>query len=722
MSGKNPLIDVKFKKDLELINDFEIPSFDVWKAQVEKDLKGASYEKKLVTKTYEGIKLQPIYTKDNLDTQSFMETHPGNDNFLRGSSAEGYLHKSWDVNQEIIVADVEEFNLALHKALKNGQNCVNLSLDTATKFGIDADYANTSQVGDCGLSISGIKSLERALKGIDFVTQPLKIDAGFNILPFLSFIQAHFKSHNLDLQNLLGSITVDPLKNLVTYGNLPISLDFVFDQLKVGINWVNKNSPSLKVIDVSSLPYSNSGASAVQELAFSLSTAVFYLNELIERKVEITDLVNKVQFSFGVGTNYFMEIAKFRAARVLLTNIAKHFGFDIEKLEITINAKSSGYYQTNFDPYVNLLRSTTETFSAIMGGAESITTSPFDESLRMSDDFSRRIARNTQTILREESHLDQVIDPAGGSYYIEALTEEVAIKAWEIFQDIESKGGMLEALKSNFIQDSIAEISANRERDINKRKSVIVGTNMFADINEKELEEKKLNQEEFKKKRTDYLQKYRLNGSQEKHKAIIEKLGSISELNTNDIIEQISDAFTNGATLGEITRALSASHKKGITISKLNTNRASEEFEELRKISLRHKAQNGSYPKIFLANMGHLKDYKARADFSKGFFEVGGFQVIDSNGFSSIDDAVNQAIKSEVTIIVICSTDDKYPTLVPDITKKLKAHNKDIQVILAGYPKDQIEQHKKSGVDDFIFLGVDVFEVLFSRHAKLGGM
>ena len=486
MSEEIPTGEFKLDKNLNLSSEFSPPSFEEWKAQVEKDLQGASYEKKLITKTYEGIDLNPIYTKNDLEKSSFALDLPGSNSFVRGHYFIGYHKKSWDVNQEIALADAEEFNSAIIEALNNGQNCINVSLDTATKLGMDADYALNSQVGDKGLSISAISSMKRAFSNIDFSTLPLYVDAGYNAVPFLSLINAHFEANNLDISELDGAITSDPIAHLAVYGDLPVKIQFIFDMMKNSIEWTKKCAPKVRTLGINTLPFVNSGANSVQELAFAISTAVFYINELTSRNISPTDAINSIQFTLGINTNYFMEIAKFRAIKVLLKNIASEYGIKDEELKLNIGAKSSTYTQTTLDPYVNMLRTTTQSFSAILGGVDSITTSPFDETVRTPDSFSRRIARNTQTILREESHLDQVIDAAGGSYYIESLTEEIAKKAWGLFQKIEEEGGIFEALKKGSIQTSIAEVAQLKEKDINKRKNVIVGTNMFADVNEVE--------------------------------------------------------------------------------------------------------------------------------------------------------------------------------------------------------------------------------------------
>ncbi len=713
--------EIKLNSNLDLSKEFTSPTFEEWKANVEQELKGASYDKKMFTKTYEGIELKPIYTSEDLHKLNFVDSLPGFENYVRGKKSNGYYQNKWKVNQEINIADAEEFNLALSEALKNGQNCINVNLDSATKLGIDADYSDEKNVGDIGLSISAIKSVERLFKNIDVIKYPFSIHTGTIVLPFLTLVKSYFDLKNIDTKLIKGAISADPIFELIQTGKLNYSEDFIFNSMKLSVEWAEKKSPNLKVVGINTLPFANSRANSVQEISIALSILTYYTNKLMELGLAPEAILNKIHFTFGISTNYFMEISKFRAIRILLNNFAKVYGIDSSKIEFDINAKNSNFYHTTLDPYVNLLRSTTQTFSAILGGVDGITTSPFDEVSRIPDNFSRRISRNTQTILREESHLDQTIDPAGGSYFVESLTEEIAKSSWEYFKKIENEGGIFESLKNNFIQKEIENISLERTKDINKRKSVIVGTNMFANVNEKPLEVIAFDKTAFHKKRSEYLKKFRLNGSNEKHETVMKKLNSISNISDISIIEIMSEAYLQGATIGEITSALTSSHKNEIRINPLKQKRASEDFEELRKMSRNYKIKNGFLPNVFLANMGTIKDYKARADFSKGFFEIGGFEVFDPPGFSDVENLINDVIDSGSLIVVICSTDDKYPELVPQITKAIKSKNEKIQIILAGYPKDQIEQHKKSGVDDFIFLGADSMKILSSLYNKIGG-
>jgi len=706
---------------LNLKKEFTPPTFEEWKSKVEAELKGASYEKKLITKTYEGIDLKPIYTKSDIENLELSDELPGFTNYVRGTKASGYLGKSWEVAQEIPYADADELNAALKNDLSRGQTSININLDEATKLGQDADYAETENVGEGGLSVSGLKSLERVFEGIDITKYPIHVDAGFTSVLFLMLFNAFLKKKKINIKKLSGSIHSDPIGYLAERGILPVSFEFAFDKMKLSVEWTNKNANGFKTVGISGMPYNNAGATAVQELAFVISTAVEYLNQMIEKGLSAETVAESMRFTFGAGPFYFMEVAKFRAARVMWSKVLEQFGVAEEKRKMFIHAKTSLSNQTVYDPYVNMLRTTTEAFSAVVGGVDSIHTNPFNESFSLPDTFSRRIARNTQIILNEESNLSKLIDPAGGSYFVEKLTDDLLKESWKLFKEIENKGGIIEALKSGFVQSLISEVTAAKTKDIAKRKSVVVGVNMYANTKEEKVKPILLNKEEFKKKRAEYLQKYRIEGDNKKNSAILEKLQKLSDINS-DIIEIGIEAALEGATLGEISQSTRAVRGEEVKVNKLIKFRTGELFESLRDACENYKIKTGVKPKIFLATMGPVKQFKGRADFSRGFFEAGGFDVEYPNGFATTDEAVEAALKSNANAVVICSTDETYPELVPGNTKGIKDADKNISVILAGFPKEQIEAHKQSGVDDFIYLGADVYGILSALLKKIGAL
>jgi len=706
-------------KELNLINDFEVSSFETWREVVDKDLKGVPFEKRLITKTYEGIDLQPIYTKKDLENLEFVNELPGEGNFVRGKDSSGYRKNGWEICQDIPYPFADDFNIALKNDLSRGQNSISLPLDEATKLGLDADYAEVGQVGKNGVSISALNSFRKSLDEVDITKYPVHINTGFSSLPILSVFAAYLNEQKIDAKQIKGSITADPIAYLVENGSLPVSNEYLFDELKLAAEWANEKIPNLKTIGVSGLAYHNAGASAVQELAYTLAAAVEYMNQLSEKDLDVNLIVNQMRFTFGVGSFFFMEIAKFRAAKVLWSKITEAYGVAKENRTMTINARTGLFTQTQFDPYVNMLRTITEAFSAVVGGIDSLQTNPFDELFGMPDQFSRRIARNTQIILDEESHLTNLIDPAGGSYYVEKLTDDLAKAVWKEFQAIEEKGGILKALEEGYVQSEIEKVWEARKKDISKRKSVIVGTNMYANLKE---EIKSKNEPDYKavhKKRSEYLQKLRTSGDTKKHQVILEKLQKLVDASSENAIDTGAEAILEGATIGEISKASRANAVEGVSIDKVVQKRASEFFEGLRNLAGEIKAKRGSAPKVFLATMGTLKQYKGRADFSQGFFEIGGFEIGYPKGFATPNEAVKAANESKADVVIICSTDDTYPELVPPITKGIKDNNAEITVVLAGYPKEQIEGHKKSGVDEFIYLGCDAFELLQKLLTKV---
>jgi len=711
--------EVKLGDKPDLKTDFPIQTFDDWKLQVEKDLKGESFDKKLITKTYEEINLQPLYTSNDIKDLPQINNFPGFNNFLRGGNVSGYTSRSWEIAQEYDQSLPEDLNEDLRSDLKRGLNSINIVLDNPTQLGIDADQSKAGEVGKDGLSISGVRKMQVLFKDIDLTNQPINISCGFSALPITLLFAAYANETRTSLMNIKGSITSDPYEYLLTKGDLPISLNQIFDEMKLSAELMIKSNSPIKTIGVSGLSFNNAGANAVQELAFTLATAVEYLTEMISRGLKADDVAKRIKFTFGIGSFYFMEVAKLRAARILWNKILEAYEVKEENRKIFIHGKTSQFNQTFFDPFVNSLRTTTEAFSAFVGGVDSLQTNSYDESFNIPDDFSRRLARNTQIILKEESHLEQVIDPAGGSFFVEKLTDDIANSAWKLFQTIEENGGMLKAIQSGFVQNEIVKIADVKKKDFAKRKSILVGTNMYANPKEEMLEIKNKDLHAVYKKRVEYIQKYRVNGDNKKHSSILEKLQNIADTKSYDLIDNAVDAFLEGASLGEISKSIRASAEKGISVTPLEKFRLSEMFEELRIASENYKKKTGSKPKVFLATMGPLKQFKGRADFSRTFFEVGGFEIIYPNGFATTDEAVKSAIESKAQVVVICSTDDTYPDLIPPIVKGIKEKSKDVSVILAGYPKDQIEEHKKSGVADFIYLGADAHKVLSTLLNKI---
>ncbi len=714
----NDISNVKLESELRLKDDFTPPTYEEWKEVVNVDLKGADFDKKLITKTYENINLNPIYTRKDLENLKFIDNLSGFENYVRGFYAEGYLNEGWQISQVLNTPDAEIFNEMIKHELERGLDAISFSLDFATQKGLDADYASEEEVGKNGLSISGLNSLSRALNGIDITKYPLNIFTGYTSLPFLMLLKAYCNKQNIDSTKIKGCIFADPISCLSAYGKLNITLDKAFDELKQSVEFAEKYFPGVRVIGACGFGYNSAGASAVQELGFVFTSIIEYANKLIDRGLDVQKVFKNIRVTFGISSFYFMEIAKLRAAKILWNNIVKAYGVNPDENKLFIHARTSKYNQTKYDPYVNMLRTTTEAFSAVLGGIDSLHTNAFDEEFNTPDEFSRRIARNTQIILKEESNLVKLIDPAGGSYYVEKLTDEVAALSWAVIQEVEKQGGLIEALKNEFVQNEIKKISDLRIADLAKRKSVLVGTNMYANVKETLPEKRVFDKKAFIKKRAEFLQKYRVSGNTEKHSAIIDKLGKLGSSVSDELFETGVAAYVEGATLGEVANSLHSGVEESFAVTPLKIYRLAEIFEELRDNAEEFKAKTGYLPKLFLATMGPVKQHKARADFSRGFFEVAGFDVIYPNALNSAAEAVEAFEKSGAKVVVICSTDETYPEIVPAFMQELKKQNIEGYVVLAGYPKEQVEAHKESGVNDFIYLGCDAYTLLKRVQAK----
>lgn len=679
---------------LDEINEFPSPTYEEWKQVAEQSLKGASFEK-LLTKTYEGITLQPMYQKDVLDQISYIDSLPGVFPFHRGTKTVRSETTPWIVNQEVVYLHPKQANETIRHDLENGQTGIHLVLNDATKLG---DFHQQSEKG---MIIQNLEDLRILFDDVDLERFPIYVNAGALSLPFLAMFTAYLKERQMFLGNVKGCIGADPLGTLAMKGSLSYSLSSLYDAMAKTTEWAVDYLPQLSTILVQGQPYHNGGGSAVEELAFALATAVEYIDEMVNRGLSINDVASKITFSFSIGSNLFMEIAKFRAARLLWANVVKAFGGNSQAQKMYIHAETSKWNKTMYDPHVNILRGAIEAFTGAVAGVDSMHVTPFDECLKtIPSEFSRRIARNTQIILQEEAHLGKVNDPAGGSWYVEELTDEIAKKAWELFQQIEAGGGMLSALESGMVQNRIAEIVKKRDENIKRRKDVFVGTNKYANLNETILEEMQTPAVERVEQKTSNR--------------------AVQPLDTSEkeLVDEAVKAAQTGALIFDLYDALPF-EKKEIKVERIPQKRGAEPFEQLRLAMEKYRRKTGKREAVFLANIGPIAEYKPRADFVSGFFEAGGFEVLSNFGFETVEDAVHAANDSGASTIVIVAKDETYPQVIPAILESLAGQNKTIYV--AGkIAEDEFEKYKQLGLEDMIHMQSNVYEVLAELQRKKG--
>ncbi|WP_269540552.1 methylmalonyl-CoA mutase family protein [Cerasicoccus fimbriatus] len=691
-----------------LLAEFDAASYEEWKDAAVKLLKGAPFDKKMLTPTPEGITLQPIYRREDLGAAPAAATLPGFDEYTRGAHADGYRVEPWEIAQELPYGEPAEFNQIALQDLYRGQNALNVTFDIATLKGLDPDAAKDGEVCACGLSIASLRDFSRAFRDIAPTAIGIYFQAGCAGAPIAALFRAWLKQQKgVDLKAVKGGLGLDPLAVLASAGALPTSLEQLYDEMLCIAKSNAAEMPNFSAIGVSGMPYHSAGASATQELGAMLATGVEYLRALTKRGMDISEVAKQMRFTIAIGGNFFMELAKIRAARQLWARIIKELGGDKEAQVMKLHARTGFNNKTKHDPYANMLRTATEALCGVVGGVDSLTVGAFDEILRVPDAFSRRIARNTQIILQEECELTAVVDPAGGSWYIENLTNEVAKKAWEVFQQIEAAGGVYQALQDKVIQDVIAEVAKQKTKMVGQRRMSLVGTNQYPNLEEVPLDPRIPDYVTLRFKRSMELERQRVGCDEETDKQIIEMLGAIQKAKLDAKLAKLTEAVIAGASLGEISRALRAYADAPVCIEALPNRRLAEIYEELRAASTAYKLKHKHGPKIYLTCLEKLKRHKVRADFIRSFLETGGFEVINSPGFTDADEAARALMASGAKVTVICGCDPDYESMAADFMKVIKAKLPNVKVLLAGYPGDHEEAFKAAGMDDYIFIKTD---------------
>ena len=703
--------DVENFPDVPL-DEFTPPTDEEWKAACEALLKGAPFEKKMFTKTYEGITFDPMYTRKHTEDILPKGVMPGMGDYLRGVDAAGYIGKPWGIAQACDETLPAENNELLRHENDKGATIYHIVLDTASRAGVDARQAEA--VGDTGTSVTTVEDMHVLLTGLDLAKFPLYVYAGANAVPLLALVAAARRASGEDMAEVRGIVGADPIGALAADGKLPASLDAHYDSLAAAARWATVNAPHLRTVFVRSDVYSNGGANDVQEVASVLATATAYLRALCERGLTIDEAASQIAFAFSMGANFFLQIAKLRAVRPLWAQIVGAFGGSAEAQKMRIHARPALFFKTIYDPYVNMLRNTTEIFSGVVGGIDSFESAPFDEPIRKGDEFSRRIARNVQIMLQEEFGLLQPIDPAGGSWAVETLTRQMKEKIWAEFQRIEKEGGIIAALRAGSLQESVAAVLAARFKNADLRRDRIVGNNMYPNMTETLLETRAEDTAALKAQRTADIDAY-LSDIDVKHRD--EALASLRQAHS---VDHAVEAALAGATIAELMTAVTEGNGAE-TVTAIAPHRWSERFEALRQRTEEYKAEKNDNVKIFLANMGPIPQHKARADFTTGFLQVGAFEVLGNDGFKTVEEAVDAARASGADAVVICSTDATYPEIVPALAPKLHEVLPKARVFLAGAaPKDLLETYKEAGIDEYISVRANCYEILESLQKQKG--
>jgi len=680
------------------LNEFEPATYDAWLELVVRDLAGAPFEKRLVERVA-GLDVRPLYVR--ADEAPDGPGLPGFAPFTRGSSALGASEAGWDVRQETAHADPAAAGRAILSELNGGATSIVLTFDRATRRGGVPSVEGAQESGGApwseGALVAGLAELAIALEHAPLDSMPLMLSAGACALPVAAGLIALAARRRVKPEALAGSLGADPLGTLAAEGELPMSVDAALEEAGELAIWADAHAPRLRAFTVDTSPYHDSGADAATEVALALSTGVAYLRAMTDAGLTVDAAARQLVFSFSVGRDFFIEVAKLRAARCTWSKVVAASGG--EGAPMVIHARTSRRTKSRRDPWVNQLRGTAETFSAVVGGADAITTSSFDAPLGESDDFGRRIARNAQHILRHESNVHRVVDPAGGSWYVEAITDGLARRAWEKFQSIERSGGLAAALAAGTPQ---AELKVALEADrkaVETRKTAITGVNEYPNVREESLERA-------------------VAPRPDAAGAVASRAASLGLLR-GSLVEHATRAVSEGAGFLEVRAALDRGDHAKVTA--LVRERLAQPFEALRDRADRFFAAKGRRPAVFLANLGPIADHKARAGFAQNVFEAGGFLVHQNDGFAGADEAAAAFVHSGAEIAALCSTDALYADLARPAARALRARGARA-IVLAGAPGDAEAAYRDAGVTDFVFVGVNVAACLRSLLERAGAV
>jgi methylmalonyl-CoA mutase len=577
--------DLKQKK---LFEQFPPVTTQEWIDKINADLKGADFNRKMVWKTGEGFDVMPFYRSEDLENLNHVN---GFGKLLENVDVKAksvdetnkIVDKSWLVRQDIAVSDYRASNARALDILMKGIDSIGF---------IIKDPGSITE-----------ESLEVLLDNIIPEGVEINFLSEGKARELIGYLLRIFEKRGIPEGKLRGAVEADPLGRLMINGTLCIPVEAGFDYLASLTNETSQ-LPLYRNIQINGSNFRNAGAGIVQELGFSISMAVEYLSQLTDRGINAETAASRIRFSFGTGTDYFMEIAKLRAARILWSLIADGYGFaGAPASRMEIHSVTSRWNATVFDPYVNMLRTQTEAMSAILGGTDSLTVNHFDIASGKPGEFSERIARNQQLILREEAFFGRVTDPASGSYYIENLTSLIADNAWNLFLEVGEKGGFLSALRSGIIQDTIEKSALEKKENISKRKVIILGTNQYPNPDEV---------------------------SALAHAEFTDPVGPDTEVKE---------------------------------VRPVRFARASDDFERIRLAVEKAPFR----PVVFLLQAGNHTMRRARAQFSSGFFGCAGYRIIENDGYDDPGKGVEDALASGAHIIVICSSDEEYSGIAPRV-------------------------------------------------------
>ena len=650
--------------------------------------------------TDEGININPLYTQEDLLDYTFndLNTLPGEWPYTRGPKASMYTNRPWTVRQYAGFSTAEESNKFYKKNLEAGQMGLSVAFDLPTHRGYDSDDELVmGDVGKAGVAIDSVEDMKILFDGIPLDKMSVSMTMNGAVLPVLAAFIVAGEEQGLDKKVLSGTIQNDILKefmvrNTYIYPPEP-SMRLVADI----IEYTAREMPKFNSISISGYHMQEAGANNVQELAFTLADGMEYVRAALSKGLAVDDFAPRLSFFFAIGTDFFMEIAKLRAARTLWAKIMKDFGATNEKsLTLRTHCQTSGVSLTEKDPYNNIVRTSYEALSAVLGGTQSLHTNSFDEAIALPTEFSSRIARNTQLILQNETGVTNTVDPLAGSYFVEKLTEDMCSAAWKIIEEVEELGGMTKAVAAGMPKLSIEESATKKQAKIDSGKQVVVGVNKFKNPKEPKIDVLVIDNEKVREDQIIKITNLKKNRNPKDLEDCLSRITDMAKNNSGNLLALSIEAIRARATVGEVSKALEDAFGRHYATNVGVSGVYGKFFEKDAKfMDIQNKInnfekENGRRPRVLIVKMGQDGHDRGAKIVATSFADLG-FDIDMGPLFQSPKDVAKDAIENDVHAIGVSTLAAGHKTLVPELMKSLKAIDKNnkITVFVGGVIPEQ---------------------------------
>ncbi len=686
--------------------EFTPPSYEAWLKAAQKSVPGGQLEA-LNWTTPDGIVVKPLYTAADVADLPHTQTLPGLEPFIRGPQATMYAVRPWTIRQYAGFSTAEESNAFYRKALAAGGQGVSVAFDLATHRGYDSDHPRvTGDVGKAGVAIDSVEDMKILFDGIPLDKVSVSMTMNGAVLPVLAGYVVAAEEQGVRQDQLAGTIQNDILKEFMvrnTYIYPPEPSMKIIGDI---IEYTAKNMPKFNSISISGYHMQEAGANQALELAFTLADGKEYVKTALAKGMDVDDFAGRLSFFWAIGMNFYLEIAKMRAARLLWTRIMKGFGAKNPKsLMLRTHCQTSGWSLTEQDPYNNIVRTTIEAMAAVFGGTQSLHTNSFDEAIALPTEFSARIARNTQLIIQEETHITNVIDPWAGSYMMEKLTQDMADAAWAIIEEVDAMGGMTRAVDSGWAKLKIEAAAAEKQARIDSGKDVIVGVNKYRLKDEPPVEARDIDNMAVREGQIARLQKIRASRDSAAVQAALDALTAAAESGQGNLLDLSIKAIRLRATVGEVSDALEkvfGRHRadtQKVTGVYAAAYDSAEGWAQLQQEIAAFGDEHGRRPRVMISKLGQDGHDRGAKVVATAFADLG-FDVDMGPLFQTPEECARQAIENDVHAVGVSTLAAGHKTLVPAIIAELKKQGaEDIIVFVGGViPRQDYEFLYEAGV------------------------